>query len=433
MKAMQKFYIIWIGQLISLLGSQLTVFGISVWIFQKTGDAVPFATAAVIFQLVGVLLAPFAGSIVDRFPRKPLVILSDSFAAVFTFALFWLLRTDSLQLWQIYGVILGLAIADTLQRPAKTALIALLLPKEEYTRAAGLEQASEGLGPLLSPVIAGVLSVTIGLSGIVMIDILTFGIAILCILIVSVPELTQAERHDNQQKDWRQDLTIGFQFLWQEKGLFVLLCYFSFVNFLLTGTSNLFGPFFLSQGGADHLGLMQTIAGLGILVGSLAMAVIGKTRKRTLTIVLVLQIMAIGMVLTGYLTNLWFLGLTLFLTFACPAIASANSAAIFLAKTPQTLQGRVASARSMLATALTPIGTFLAAWSADNFFSPMLMPDGKLANTILGQIFGVGAGRGIGLMFAIAGVMLFLAGLVAYNQPALRGLESDTPEANPAL
>ncbi|HUN22590.1 MAG TPA: MFS transporter [Anaerolineales bacterium] len=431
MKAMQKFYVIWIGQLISLLGSQLTVFGISVWIFQKTGDAVPFAVAAVIYQLVGVVFAPIAGSIVDRFPRKPLVILSDSIAAIFTFALFLLLRTGSLQLWQIYGVIFGLALADTFQRPAKTALVALLLPKEDYTRAAGLNQASEGLGPLLTPAMAGVLSVTIGLGGIVMIDILTFGVAILCIFLVSVPELTQAERHNNRQQDWRQDLTIGFQFLWQEKGLFILLCYFSFVNFLLTGTSNLLGPFFLSQGGADRLGLMQTIAGLGILAGSLAMAVIGKTRKRILTIVLVLQMMAIGMALTGYLTNLWLLGLTLFLTFACPAIASANSAAIFLAKTPQTMQGRVASARSMLATALTPIGTYWAAWSADNFFTPMLMPDGKLASTVLGHLFGVGAGRGIGLMFAIAGALLFVAGLVAYSQPALRGLEAFAAEAEP--
>jgi len=134
---MRTFLIIWFGQLISIIGSGLTGFGLSVWIYEQTGQALPIALNALFFNLPRVLLAPFAGAIADRYDRRSIMILADIGAAVATLGVVVMLLTGRLEVWHIYLSTILSSSFSAFQDPAYRASITMLVPKEDLARAGG--------------------------------------------------------------------------------------------------------------------------------------------------------------------------------------------------------------------------------------------------------------------------------------------------------
>src|SRR5687767_6616005 len=165
-KGMRTFFIIWIGQFISLIGSELSSFGLGVWIFEQTHQATPFALVMLTNSLPRLFIGPFAGVLVDRWNRRQIMIAADSISALMTLAAAVLLFTNQLAIWHVYVIALVSSICGAFQEPAYLASITMLVPKKDFGRASGMMQASEAVSRLLAPMLAGVLYVTIRLSGI---------------------------------------------------------------------------------------------------------------------------------------------------------------------------------------------------------------------------------------------------------------------------
>ena len=185
---MTTFLIIWLGQIISIIGSGLTSFALAVWIFGETGKAVPLAITVLAGNLTRLLLSPIAGSLADRWNRRKLMIAADTGDALVTLAAVLLVSGGRLEVWHAYLVALASAAFSAFQEPAYMASITMLVPKEHLTRASGMMQAGQALEMLIAPALAGVLFGVIGFRGIVIIDFITYFFAIAALLVVAIPQ-----------------------------------------------------------------------------------------------------------------------------------------------------------------------------------------------------------------------------------------------------
>lgn len=430
-QSMRTFFIIWLGQLVSMIGSGLTGFGLAVWIYEQTGQATPFALTVMFGNLPQVLISPFAGALVDRWNRRLVMIIADTGSALITLVFFLLLAFGQLAIWQIYlGVILSSVLAS-FQEPAYAASITMLVPKKDLPRANGLMQMGQALQMLIAPVLAGILFVSIGLRGIIMIDAVTFFFAVGALLLVHIPQpqrTCQAETAETNRSLWRE-AAFGWHYLRARRGLFGLLIFFALVNFFLNFSAVLLGPMILSFGTAAGLGTAQTMGGVGMLIGSIAMSTWRGPKRRMTAVIGFIFLASCGLFIAGLQSSVWVVAVGMFLLMFSVPFGSGLSQTIFQTKVEPAVQGRVFSIRTMIARSMMPVAFLLAGPLADQVFEPLLREGGALASTWIGSLVGVGPGRGIGALYLVSAVVLWAASGLAWANPHIRHVETDLPDA----
>jgi MFS family permease len=427
---MRTFVIIWIGQVVSIVGSSLTHFGLGVWIFQQTGDAMPFALTVLFGSLPQVFLLPVAGSLADRWNRRWLMILADTGNALGTLALVLLLSTGSLQVWHIYVLSAVGSALGTFQQPAFDASITMLVPKERLTRASGMMQSAHSLGGILAPLLAGFLFVVIGLSGIVVIDFASYFLAVVTLLLVRIPQPEVEPSAEEGGNRIVSDARFAWRYLRERPGLFNLQLYYAGVNYFLSTVFVLSGPLVLSQHDARVYGVVQTVLGIGGLVGGLVASAWGGPKKHLVRAVTGgIAFYMVGVIIAGLRIHPAFPALGLGLNVFVVAIVQSISNAIWQLKVSPEVQGRVFSLRYMVATIISPLAYLTAGPLADRVFEPLMREGGALARTLLGKMLGTGPGRGIGLIYVLSGLLVILISAVAYLNPRIRRLEVEVPDA----
>ncbi|MCQ3938280.1 MAG: MFS transporter [Chloroflexi bacterium] len=423
---MKTFFTIWVGQLISMLGSGLTNFALGVWIYDQSKQATPFAVTILLGSLPRILLLPFAGSIADRFNRRIIMIAADTLNALLTLAVFLLLGADRLQLWHIYVIAVLGSIFSAFQEPAYSASVTMIVPKEKLGSANGMVQMGQALTSVLTPVLAGALFVFIGFNGILMIDFVTFFFAVGALLIVRIPQPARAPEH----KDFTflQDMSFGWRYLRERSGLFGLLLYYAMINFLLNWSAVLMVPMVLSNFSADVLGVVQTVMGVGMLAGSIIMSVWGGPKRRIPVVIGFIALAVSGFIIAGLRPNPFFIGAGVFVLMFFIPLASGNSQVIFQSKIARDVQGRVFSVRSAISQSMMPLAFLTAGPLADKFFEPLMMEGGALADTFAGQLLGTGVGRGIGLMFILSGMVALIVTALVFANSRIRNVEDELPD-----
>ncbi len=431
----RTFFVIWLGQVISILGSGLTSFGLAVWIFEQTGAATPFALTVLFGNLPTVLLSPLAGPLVDRWNRRLVMIGADMGSALLTIGAFFLLASGRLEIWHIYLVAALASSLSAFQEPAYTASVSLLVPEKDLARASGLLQMGQALQMLVAPLLAGFLYVLIGLEGIVLIDLLTFVAAIGALLLVRIPQPAPDQASPGGEKPslWREAL-FGWRYLWVRPGLLGLLTFFALVNFCLNFAAVLLGPMVLSFSSPSALGTVQALGGVGMLAGSIAMSAWGglDPGRRTAGIFGFIVLGGTGLFISGLAPLLWVVSAGFFLLMFAVPFGSGMSQALFQSKVAPEVQGRVFATRTMISRSMMPLAFLLAGPLADGVFEPLMRPGGALARGPLGALLGAGPGRGIGLLIMLAALLLLVASAVAWSSPRIRNLEAELPDMLPA-
>lgn len=429
----KTFVIIWLGQVVSMIGSGLTSFALGVWIYEQTHQATPFGLTVLFGNLPRILLAPLAGSLADRWNRRMIMILSDCGNALITLLAAILLFMGELQVYHIYLIALVGSVFSAFQEPAYTSSITMLVPKKDLARAGGLLQMGQSVELLISPLLAGVLFVAIGLHGIMLIDFVTFFFAIGALLAVRIPQppiAPVAAGEGGLQTVWR-DTRFGWNYLRERAGLLGILLYFALVNFLLNFAAVLMVPLVLTFGSPTTLGVVQTVAGVGMLAGSIAMSVWGGPQRRIRAVIGFITTAAFGLMVAGSYPHAAFVALGLFILMGSIPLGSAPSQAIFQTKVAPEVQGRVFAFRSLISRSMMPLAFLLAGPLADRVFEPAMRTGSLLANSPVGQLLGSGPGRGIGLMFVLSGLTLVFASLLAYSNPRIRHVEEELPDVLP--
>jgi MFS family permease len=377
-------------------------------------------------------LLPVAGSLADRWNRRWLMILADTGNALATMVIVLLLASGSLEVPHIYLLSAVGSALGTFQRPAFDASVTMLVPKERLAQASGMMQTAHSLGGILAPLLAGILFVAVGLSGIVLIDFATYFFAVITLLLVSIPQPEVEPSAEEPRNRIVGDVRFAWRYLRERPGLFNLQLYYACVNYFLSTVFVLSGPLVLSQHDARFYGVVQTVLGAGGLVGGLAASTWGGPKKHLVRAVIGgIALYMTGIIVAGLRIPPAFPAVGLGFNVFVVAIVQSISNAIWQLKVAPEAQGRVFSLRYMLATIVTPLAYLAAGPLADWVFEPLMREGGALARTVLGTLLGTGPGRGIGLIYVLSGVLVILISALAYLNPRIRRLEDEVPDAVP--
>jgi MFS family permease len=425
---MHRFLAIWIGQTISQIGTAISQFAIALWVYERTRSVMALALATLSIALPGLLLAPLAGPIVDRFNRKHAMLIGDSASAIFTALTAALAISNVLPIEGVYVLLALVSAAMAFQQPAWSACVPQLVDKKDLGRAAGLSQLSEAASVLLGPPIASVVLVSQGLGAIFVIDLVTFIVAVATLARTPVPDLVERTRRTSLLFEARD----GARYVFEHRGLLGLLGVFAAINLLLGSVQVLYMPLLLSFTTEKIAGICVSGLGLGMIVGAGAAGATGGPRARVRGILV--SIVVIGAALMGIGLRPWALlaGIAGMMMMAAIAVANASSQALWQTKVPLEMQGRVFSLRRMLALFVLPIAYLGAGPLADRVFEPLLEGDGALRATV-GSVLGVGPGRGIAFFFVCMGAGAIALAIVAGSLPKLRRLEQELPDADPRI
>ncbi|PKN98872.1 MAG: MFS transporter [Chloroflexi bacterium HGW-Chloroflexi-4] len=407
-----EFFMVWAGQAVSLLGSQMSGFALGVWLYQRTGLASNFAFVALCTVLPQMLLSPLVGNFIDRYNRRKLMALADSGSALCTLVMMLLFLSGRIEPWHIFLGTVVSASFGTLQAPAYSALVAGSTEKKHLGHANGLLQFGQSLCQILAPSIAGVLVSIIGIAGVLLIDLATFllGIAILLFsrLPADPPMRHGATTKHNRSfiKDWMD----GLRSLRSTPELRSLLGFQTVFTFLWSIFSVMVTPMLLGFTKPDGLGLTLTIAGFGMLTGSMVMAVWGGPRRRMNGLLVFEFISALAFVLMGLRPNLALVAVGAFLAHFTLAFVSSLNDTLWQEKSPPETLGKALAMRQMFMRASTLVAYLLVGGLLDQFIEPLLLPGGALT-TSAGMIFGIGPGRGIALVCSLIGVVKIITAL----------------------
>lgn len=425
---MRTFSIVWLGQLVSLVGSSVTSFALGVWVYQLTGSATQFSLIAVCAVLPTILLAPLAGVLIDRYDRRRIMLLSDSGAALGTLSLLLLLLAGELELWHIYLLTTLSATFNGLQWPAYNAAITLLVPARQLGRANGMVLAGRAVAQLAAPLLGALLLQTVDLLGVVVIDLLTFCCALLSLLSVRFPHQPATRRDGEKQQSLWAEALYSWIYLKARRGLLDLLVFFALANFIAGILQVLVTPLVLSFATATALATVLSVGGLGMLAGSVALSVWGGPRRAVNGVFGFMALCGLCALAAGLQASVWLIAVSACgFFFALPFINGCTQT-IFQRKVDAAVQGRVFALNGAVASAAMPLAYLLAGPLADYLFEPLLLADGPLSAS-LGVPLGVGPGRGIGLLFIVLGIAILALTLIAYRRPQLRGLEDELPDA----
>ena len=183
-KTMTRFFIIWVGELVSTIGSGLTAFVLGVYAFQLTGQASSTALVVLLTFLPAFLLRPLGGVLADRMDRSLLMIIGSLGSALGVLLIVFMFPDNRHGLALLYPGIIVSSIFVALQNPAFKASVTDYLSKDQYAKASGLVQLAGSAQFLIAPLVAGIMMAFIPIKYILLLDVFSFVIAALAVVVV---------------------------------------------------------------------------------------------------------------------------------------------------------------------------------------------------------------------------------------------------------
>lgn len=423
------FTIVWLGQIVSVLASAMSQFGLTIWMFQKTESATALGLMQVFFITPFLIISPIAGVMVDRHNRKMMMMVSDLGAGIATTLILVFQWMGVLEFWHLYfaSVIYGLGMA--FQWPAYSAAITSMVSKEQYGRANGMMSLIEAGPQVVAPLLAGALLPVIGLTGILIIDVATFLLAIGALLIVHIPQPARTEEGAQGQGSVLQEAAYGFKYIFARPSLLGLQMIFFFGNLFMGILFTLVAPMILSRTDNNSLmfGSVQTAGAVAGVAGGIIMSAWGGFKRRVHGVLLGWMFSGVGGAIIGLMGGLpvWIVGIMI--TSIVSPLVNASNQAIWQAKVAPDVQGRVFSARRLIAWLTNPIAPIIAGTLADYVFEPQMRATTALSQ-IFGGLVGAGPGAGMGLIIFAAGTLTILAGAAGYFIPVIHNAETILPD-----
>ncbi|WP_026653578.1 MFS transporter [Butyrivibrio proteoclasticus] len=400
-KELKDFYIIWSTQSLSQLGSAITGFALTLWIYEKTGSALSTAALTICTYAPYVIMSIFAGAITDKFDKKKTMLICDLLAALTTVIVFVLYKTDMLTMWHLYVINAFSGLMNTVQQPASEVAYTLIVPKEHYQKTSGFQQLSRSLISIGNPIIAAALYGFAGLDLAIAVDLFTFAIAFAALLFfIRLPEV--------QDKDGESDNVIklakeGLKFLKKTPLILTIILFMSGVNLTASIFDAVLPALVIPREGNNVYGIVTAFAGVAMVAGSFLPMLLPKPKDRVRVIYLTM-LFALGIenfvLAFSRSPVLWCIGQIIGWVFV--PLMAANQNVIMRNVIPVELQGRVYACRNTLQFFTIPIGLFLGGFFVDKICEPfMAMKSGDAFWTTL---FGTGKGSGAALMMGILGV-----------------------------
>lgn len=404
LKELHQFFILWVTQSLSTLGSSMTNFALVIWSYQQHGSALITSLLAICTYAPYVILSIFAGALSDRWNKKLTMLLSDSFAAICTSIVLVLIMTGKLEIWHLYLINTLNGVMNTVQQPASDVTITLLTPQKHYQKVSGLRSLSNSIVTVLTPVIASILLAFGSIYFIIIIDLVTFIIAFNSLLfVIKIPNASNQSLI--QQDSILQSAKKGLIYLRDHRGILDLILFLAIINFTASIFNATLPAMILSRpnGGEVSLGLIQSATGIATVIGSVFVTIMPapKSRVRVIYNSLLFSMSTENFILAfGNSTAVWCVGAILGWIFI--PFMSANMDALLRSKVPVHMQGLVYSARNTLQFFTIPLGYLCGGLLIDHVFEPFMVA--QVSTSWWGILFGTGKGSGAALLFCVLGI-----------------------------
>lgn len=401
-KELHIFLVLWITQAFSGLGSSMTSFALVVWSYQQKGSALSTSLLAICSYMPYVLLSIFAGALSDKWNKKAILLVCDSFAAASSALVLILLKSGNLEIWHLYLLNAFNGLMNTVQQPAADVTMSILIPRKHYQRTSGLRSLSNSLVTLLAPVFAASLLTLVSMEAVIMFDLFTFFVAFTTLLLfVKIPVLPGG---GTTKETLIQSAKGGLKYLKENRGILDLILFLAAINFIASIYNAALPAMLLSRKGAGEnvLGLVNACTGIAALAGSILMTFLPapKNRVRVIFNSLLFSMSTENFLLAfGRTGTVWCLGAIAGWIFI--PVMSANMDVILRMRIPAYIQGRVYAARNTLQFFTIPLGYLTGGLLVDRVFEPFMkiQPDRGLWVTL----FGIGKGSGAAMLFLIIG------------------------------
>ena len=395
----------WAGQFVSLVGSGMTAFALGLWVYETRGEVTDYALVGACTIAPRVVLAPVVARVVDSVPRRRVMLATQASGAATTLALLALFTAGSLQIWHVYLAGAALGTAAAFEWPAWSAATTLLVSQSQLARAAGLVAMAQGVADVVAPIAGGALLVTIGVGPILALDAASFLVAVAALTWVRFPEPARAAAATPPR------LSEGWRWLRVRPALLTLLAFVASVNFLWGLVGALAAPLILGFATPGELGAVFSIAGVGVIVGSVSMTVWGGPRRKLAGILAAELVSGFAFVAMGIAPNVILVAGGAFVAHVTLPVIGGCGQAIWQAAVPAELQGRVFAIRQAIERAVIPLAYLLAGPLADGVFKPALASGGPASG--LGAFLGSRGAPEIGLMFVAMGLLQIAAAATA--------------------
>ena len=394
---------IFAGQSFSLFGSRLVQFALVWWITETTELASTLAFASIVAMLPQVLLGPFAGALVDRWNRKTVMMVADSFIALVVVVLAFLYGTGAVRLWHIFLAMFTRSLGGAFQWPAMQATTTMMVDRESLSRVAGMNQSLMGLVAIVAPPLGAFLMQVIPIQTILLIDVATAVLAVGPLFFIKVPQPSREPAEELGLKSVLSDMREGAVLVWRWEGLRIIMGMSMVINFLMNPAFSLL-PLVVTNhfgGGAVELGWLQSANGVGMIAGGLLLGAWGGFKKRVVTAMTSLIMGGVFIVVFSFMPpELFLLAVGCVFVFAVfNAMANGAFFSSMQAAIPPEMQGRVFTILMSLSGGMTPIGLAFAGPVSDNL--------------------------GLFIWFRIGGVAISLMGAAAFFIPAVMNMEEE--------
>ncbi len=429
-KGMRTFTMVWFGQMASMLGSSMTMFGLMIWAWEKTGVATALALIGFFGFAPAILMTPIAGHFVDRWNRKLTMIFSDLAGGLGTVMIFILYNADVLEIWHLYVIAAFIGVFTSFQFPAYSAAVTMMINKENYGRATAMLGIARSVASIFGPISAAFFIVFIGIKGIMMIDIVTFCLAISILIFVKIPQPEMAKDIGTGVKGVFKDAFYGFKYIFKRKPLFGLQMTYFTTNFFSNMSMILLAPMILAVTASNEISLASVMAsaGIGGLAGGITMTVWGGSKERKILVIMsVIAIEGTCQMFFGLGSEVIVWSIVGFILGFSGPFVMGSSQAIWQSKVEPNKQGRVFAARGFIAMGAGAVSMAIAGPLADHVFEPSMTGGGFLGETF-GWLLGIDPGSGMRLMFLLCGMGSFLTAITAYSIKRVRNLETLVPD-----
>ncbi len=402
MRELRTFFVLWSTQSLSQLGSAMTNFALTLWLYQRTGSALQTAFLSICSYAPYVCMSIFAGALSDRWEKKKVMLACDTFAACCTVTVLVLLKNGLLAPWHMYLLNAVNGLMNTVQQPASDVAMTLITPKKHYQRTSGLRSFSNSLVTILNPVIATALFSLGGMDVVIYVDLATFAVAFATLLLfVRIPNLA----NENKREAFSESMKAGLRYLRNNQLILVLILFLAGVNLVASAFDAVLPALILPRenGGETVLGIVTSCAGVATLIGSLVVTVLPapKNRVRVIYVTMLISLGTENFLLAFTRTPfLWCLGQVV--GWLLVPVMSANLDVVLRTTIPENMQGRVYTCRNTLQFFTIPIGFFLGGYMVDEICEPIMK--NVSAGSMLPGLFGNGKGSGAAMVMFVLGV-----------------------------
>ena len=413
---MKNFYKLWLGELISNIGSGMTAFALSVYVYEKTGSVSYISLITLLSFMPSIILSPIGGLLADRYDRRLLMIIGDLFSGLGLIYILWNIQAGEKSIVPIFLGITFSSIFTSLLEPSYRATLTDILDEENYAKASGLIHAAGSAKYLISPVIAGMILSVADIRVILLLDILTF--ITTCLMIFLVRKSMNSETQ-NYKKDSFKGLLEGLFIIKENKGVYSLVIIMFFVCFFMGFIQILIRPMILALSSVKTAGMMESLCAAGLLIGSLWIGIAGIKKNYSKILAVACFFCGIFMSMTGVNENLAIIGISTFLFFSTLPFMNSCADVLVRVSVPNELQGRVWGLISLITQMGTVTAYIISGVMADYIFEPMFNKNGILVENI-GMIIGTGKGRGIGFMLILSGIGMLIMAIVIWKNGEIR-------------